>query len=306
MAPRLSLLVERWLRVAGRVSRQQRQLVTVISVLLLLVIFLLDLVSPLGVAVYALFAVVVLLSVLARVPGLVMMAAVAASALIVFGLLISPYDHVNLRLALVNRGLALVTVWSTVLLAMAIERGRRRLEQRDAQLQRLVREDPLTGVANRRRFTEDLSTECQRAVRDRSPVSLIMIDIDHFKEYNDRWGHPRGDECLRQIAAAIDSQIHRPGDLLARYGGEEFVVLLPATGPAGALARAESIRRAVEAMGLKHPQGGVVTISLGVATAGPRDTAPVNQEALLAAADRALYRAKNAGRNRVEPAETTA
>ena len=174
------------------------------------------------------------------------------------------------------------------------------LEQANEKLLQLSELDPLTAIANRRRFEETLAREWRRATRDELPLSLIMIDIDYFKDFNDANGHQLGDECLRRVAGEIREAITRPGDLVARYGGEEFAAILPSTPNHGACAVAELLRARVERMATRHGQSpfGVVTISLGVATATPGEI--FLPESLVAAADEALYRAKRAGRNRVE------
>ncbi len=175
------------------------------------------------------------------------------------------------------------------------------LEEANAKLQNLSELDSLTGIANRRRFEETLAREWRRSTRDTLPLSLIMLDIDFFKAFNDANGHQVGDQCLRRVAQEIRAALTRPGDLVTRYGGEEFACILPSTPPRGAAAVAEALRARVETMGTRHPgaPSGVVTISLGVATAPEEAATP---EALVAAADEALYRAKRAGRNRVEGA----
>lgn len=176
----------------------------------------------------------------------------------------------------------------------------RRLQEMNEELERLSTEDPLTGVANRRVFDQVLGREWARALRDRTPISAVMLDIDHFKDYNDHYGHPRGDECLQRVAEALRGQIRRPADTLARYGGEEFVALLPRTDRSGAEAVAEAFHAAVDALHLEHQTSPVqdhVTVSVGVATMVPeRHT---NPEDLIRAADEALYEAKRQGRNRV-------
>jgi len=176
-----------------------------------------------------------------------------------------------------------------------------RLEKLNQELQRLAVLDDLTGIANRRFFNILLDQEWGRAAREVIPLSLILIDIDSFKNYNDHFGHPRGDECLKKVAGALNEAVQRPGDQVARYGGEEFAVIVPHTALHGARAMAERLRRKVETLGLEHPCSQVndrVTISLGVASATPeRSSSP---DALIEAADQAVYEAKRAGRNRVK------
>ncbi|MBK8727658.1 MAG: diguanylate cyclase [Holophagaceae bacterium] len=160
--------------------------------------------------------------------------------------------------------------------------------------------DGLTGIANRRRFDEALAQAWALGVRQRSPVGLVLLDVDHFKAYNDAYGHPAGDGCLSAVARALAGAMPRVSDLVARYGGEEFVVLLPGTDFEGARAVAETLRRAVEAMGLPHAHSSAadhVTVSLGAASCLPH--LKLVSAALVEAADEALYRAKQAGRNRV-------
>jgi len=160
--------------------------------------------------------------------------------------------------------------------------------------------DGLTGIANRRRFDEFLDQGWRRAMRTGTATSLIMCDIDFFKNYNDTYGHQAGDDCLKLVALAIGDNFHRPDDLAARYGGEEFAIIMTGTDVQGALTLAEAVRAAVEALGIPHDASAVssvVTISVGVATIKAQIGS--NAEALLAAADRALYQAKKEGRNRV-------
>lgn len=173
------------------------------------------------------------------------------------------------------------------------------LKNANEELMRLSLLDGLTGIANRRHFDRYLETEWSRAMRRSTPVSLILIDVDHFKRYNDSLGHPCGDDCLNRLARAIASCARRTSDLVARYGGEEFAVILPETDIAGAIRCAEAMRQAVENLGLPHPDsptGAVVTISLGVARLQPlRESTPAT---LIALSDACLYRAKSQGRNR--------
>lgn len=153
--------------------------------------------------------------------------------------------------------------------------------------------DGLTGVHNRRHFDDRFMAETRRAQRTRSPLAVVLADVDHFKRYNDALGHLAGDDCLRRVAAALRTCLKRPTDLLARYGGEEFVSLLPDTDLAGAIGVAQLMEDTVRALALPHPGvEGWVTISLGV-------SAGLQGAGLLEAADRALYLAKAAGRGRV-------
>jgi diguanylate cyclase (GGDEF)-like protein/PAS domain S-box-containing protein len=187
--------------------------------------------------------------------------------------------------------------------AFGIVRDIARRKEMEAELRCLSYQDGLTGVANRRHFDDALAREWRRSGRDKDPLSLIMIDIDLFKAYNDAYGHQKGDECLKQVAQSIRSGLKRPGDLAARYGGEEFVVILPDTDMEGAVAVAEKLQNSVEGLRIPHQASDVsdhVTVSQGVATAiaDPTDT----PEALVKAADQALYQAKEAGRNQVATA----
>lgn len=167
-------------------------------------------------------------------------------------------------------------------------------------LQRLMNSDGLTGLSNRRHFDEYLELEWRRAMRDQSQLSLLMIDVDYFKAFNDSFGHLAGDEALRQVAEAIRASCSRPSDLPARYGGEEFALVLPHTSPGGARLVAEKLRQSVAGLMIAHnmPQeGSVLTISIGLATHTPAIGSHCRQ--LISAADKGLYLAKDKGRNQV-------
>ncbi|KAB0677196.1 GGDEF domain-containing protein [Aureimonas leprariae] len=169
--------------------------------------------------------------------------------------------------------------------------------------------DGLTGVRNRRAFDEALERESAAAGSNRRPLSMILVDVDHFKAFNDTYGHPAGDSCLKAIAGALDRALTRPGDCVARYGGEEFALLLTDTGPAGALVIAERVRQAVLMLGIAHKASRtlpLVSVSVGVATEASETDEAADAVRLLDRADRALYRAKTAGRNRVEMASPAA
>ena len=171
--------------------------------------------------------------------------------------------------------------------------------QRD-ELENLSVIDALTGIANRRRLEEYLETEWRRAARNKYAISLMMIDIDNFKSFNDTYGHQAGDDCLRHVANAIAASPQRPSDLVARYGGEEFCVVLPDTPKDPALDMAERVRESVENLAIVNsgsPEYDVVTVSVGVATATPPDE-KIGYEGLIKIADEHLYHAKESGRNR--------
>jgi two-component system chemotaxis family response regulator WspR len=180
----------------------------------------------------------------------------------------------------------------------ALAERARDLEGLTTRLERQSRIDGLTGVQNRGSFDVALEEEWRRATRLKSTLSLILLDIDFFKQFNDRYGHPAGDECLKRVAALMGGALQRVSDLLARYGGEEFAVLLPATSPEGAAALAERIRLGVEGLRVPHedsPHGRVLTVSLGVATVVPG--AGSTAADFVFGADAALYQAKRDGRN---------
>lgn len=174
------------------------------------------------------------------------------------------------------------------------------LKRQTDALERLAYADPLTGIPNRRQFLETLEREYRRALREDSALSVLMIDVDHFKAYNDHYGHGAGDDCLRQVATALARALFRPGDLIARYGGEEFVAVLPQTDREAAAMLAERLRQAVLDLDYPHARsstGDRVTVSIGGATTSLHAAAD-SLEALLAQADQMLYRAKDGGRNR--------
>ncbi len=185
----------------------------------------------------------------------------------------------------------------------ALRQSQCKLAEANRVLERLSSLDGLTGVPNRRHFDQLLHKEWQRAIRHGASISIIMLDIDFFKLFNDTYGHQGGDECLQQVARTLERSVQRETDMVARYGGEEFAAILPETGVRGALAVAEAMRTNVEALKIPHENSKItdhVTISVGVATTMPeRGSRPKD---LISSADQALYDAKNNGRNRVQSA----
>ncbi|HEX6373631.1 MAG TPA: sensor domain-containing diguanylate cyclase [Longimicrobium sp.] len=181
-----------------------------------------------------------------------------------------------------------------------LEDANARLTRANRRLSRLSSRDGLTGIANRRRFDRRLALEWRRAARTERPLSLLLADIDCFKDYNDLHGHQQGDACLRQVAQGLARSLHRAGDLVARYGGEEFAILLADTDERHAATTAEMLRARVEELAIPHGASGVstvVTLSLGTATVRPG--AGSRPRYLVERADRALYLAKREGRNRI-------
>ncbi len=174
------------------------------------------------------------------------------------------------------------------------------LEAANARLEQLAREDGLTGLLNRRAFDRALEEECRRASRLHSPLSLMLIDLDAFKAYNDHFGHQAGDACLREVSRTVAEASRRAGELVARYGGEELAVIIPGDSPDSVTRQAEQLRARIQELAMPHPgsKAGVVTVSIGVAI-GPVG-GDVTPNAIIACADRALYLAKERGRNRIE------
>jgi two-component system chemotaxis family response regulator WspR len=177
--------------------------------------------------------------------------------------------------------------------------SQQKLAEANIALQKLAALDGLTGIANRRRFDEVMEIEWRRCQRDKTPLALLIVDIDCFKRYNDTFGHLAGDLCLKKAAAVLTAQLKRTADLAARYGGEEFVILLPGTDLEGAQMIAEACRAQLETLALENPRAplGIVTMSVGVAEVMPSKASTA--ETLFARADKALYTAKTGGRNRV-------
>ena len=181
-----------------------------------------------------------------------------------------------------------------------VQQRTEQLKQANEALEKLTLHDPLTGIANRRYFDSKYLEEWNRALRKHSYLSVMMIDVDRFKDYNDRYGHQAGDECLRRVATALSGELKRAGDFIARYGGEEFVVILSDSNPSECMHVADNLRAAVEKAGITHAGaavGNAVTVSIGVCTKKLDSELPADK--MLQFADQALYQAKHQGRNRI-------
>ena len=188
----------------------------------------------------------------------------------------------------------------SLLVLRARVRNQIQLKKQADQLESLSHIDALTHIPNRRRFDEVIGTEWKRSFRLQQPLAVLMIDIDHFKQYNDHYGHGAGDEALRSVATALAGGVLRPADLVARYGGEEFVVILPETSGEAAAAIGEKLRERVFALKIPHEHSGTapfMSISLGAAAVIPSEQLTLPQ--LLEMADKMLYQSKEAGRNRL-------
>lgn len=182
----------------------------------------------------------------------------------------------------------------------ALRASQMKLEELNMTLLKLANQDGLTGIANRRYFNERYQEEWARAARKKTNISLVMMDVDHFKNYNDSYGHIEGDTCLRRVAGAVGAVVNRPCDVIARYGGEEFIVVLPDTDFSGSNVVAEKMRMSVEGLEIPHSSSAIsdhVTISLGAASTIPNHEMDPN--VLVKLVDNCLYQAKRAGRNRV-------
>jgi diguanylate cyclase (GGDEF)-like protein len=201
------------------------------------------------------------------------------------------------RAALLTGGATGILCIGVLWLSWMLRRELRRRHRAERVLSELAATDALTGLPNRRILDERLRLEWDRAQRSTESLTLLMIDVDHFKAFNDRHGHNGGDEALRNVAQVIGSNIRRPADLAARYGGEEFAVVLPHTDAKGAWVIAEHIRSGVEHLPRVAEDGRPITVSIGMSTWNKRSRTSL--EALLLSADQALYEAKHTGRNRI-------
>ncbi len=276
------------------------------SLVLATAIFALDLNMPWGVAGGVPYVALVLLALLAPRRRYIILMALLGTFLTIAGWFLSPPGGVP-WVVTTNRFLAMFAIWVTAILGL----NRRVFEERmckakmeaellAAELETMVCTDSLTGIANRRFFDRTMDDEWSRAKRSRHMISLILLDVDFFKNYNDNYGHQAGDRCLKKVAQALIRHARRPGDLAARYGGEEFALILPGLESAKAMQIANNIQMYIESLQIPHEHsdaGTMVTVSLGVATLTLDQH--MAKSMIIELADKALYRAKDNGRNTV-------
>ncbi|VAX23933.1 hypothetical protein MNBD_NITROSPINAE01-545 [hydrothermal vent metagenome] len=280
------------------------------SLVLATVIFALDLSMPLGVAGGVPYVALVLLALLAPRRRYVIIAALVGTVLTVAGWLLSPPGGVS-WVVTTNRFLAMFAIWVTAILGLnrrvfeeRMSKAKMEAELLAAELETMVCTDALTGIANRRFFDRTMDDEWSRAKRSQHTVSLILLDVDFFKNFNDNYGHQAGDRCLKKVALALSRHARRPGDLAARYGGEEFALILPRIESAKAIQIAHNIQAYIESLQIPHEHseaGSMVTVSLGVATLTLEHH--MVKSTIIELADRALYQAKDNGRNTVVVAD---
>lgn len=286
--------------------KEDRFLISCIA--LTLVLFVVDVLLPRSVAWGALYSIVILMSLRLNNPRLTLMLTGMCVLLMVPSYFVAPDSYSPTWAAIANRLMAMGLLLLTALLGLSLLEAnyrilntQRKLEEVNRELEHRAASDGLTGVSNRRHFDERLAQELQRAQREGEPVSLLLVDVDHFKRYNDTLGHLAGDECLVQIAQILQANVRRSTDVVSRYGGEEFAVILPNTDPTGAWERAEAIRLAVREAQIPCglPEEGCVTASVGCRTVWPSLDSAL-PKTVIDLADQALYRAKRSGRDRVE------
>lgn len=270
-----------------------------LCIIMALVVLWIDSLTPLGVADGMLYSVVILFALFTGEKLFIYTITGTCLIFLFIGYFLSHEVGVPSWIVLTNRGMSLLTIVITTALVLKLHKARLKVREHQRELEIMSVTDITTGVYNRRRLNEILETEYRRMVREGTTLSILMIDVDYFKNYNDNLGHQMGDLCIRQVAQAIQAVLQRPGDTLGRYGGDEFTAILPNTDKEGALVIAGAMLQAVEAIKMAHPESQAakhVTISVGGAT----HSASLGESSvrkLIHIADTALYRSKQAGRN---------
>lgn len=290
--------------VVRRILRRDLQ-IALLCVMLNLVFLILDLLTPLGVATGMLYAISILVSLFSESRQVTWFVVALSYLLVLIGFLLSPHDGVAFWIAAINRAMSALVIGTSAVLGLQLQEAKttladreRKLEETNARLADLANRDALTGLYNRRYFDQQLQREFQRASREGNMLSVLLLDVDYLKDYNDTQGHPAGDDVLIRVAQAIQASLRRPGDLAARYGGDEFAVVLPRTDAVGAHRRAEAIQKAISGS-TARPRSHHLTLSIGTATVSPTSDRALGAS-LVSAADQALYRAKQNGRNQIQ------
>ena len=226
--------------------------------------------------------------------------AVVLLPITLFILLQADKEHYIMAVALFTTAISLLAAANYIYELLA------KLQKTQSELLRQANTDQLTKIPNRRQYDQSFKIEWRRCTRDNLPISMLLIDVDYFKKYNDRFGHSQGDECLINVASRLGTISRRPGDIAARYGGEEFAVLLPNTTLENAMMLAERFRTGIERLAIKHPDSdyNVLTVSIGVSTCHPMQCNDANTDTvypamLMNSSDNAMYLAKRQGRNRI-------
>lgn len=259
-----------------------------------------DSLTPLGVADGMLYSVVILFALFTGSRMFIYVVTGVCLLFLAIGYFLSGKIGVPVWIVLTNRGMSLLTILLTAILAAKLQRAREKLRQHQRELEIMSITDITTGIFNRRHLNEILDLEYKRMAREGTTLSILMIDVDYFKNYNDKLGHQTGDECIRKVAQALLGILQRPGDVLGRYGGDEFTAILPNTDRDGAEVISESMLDAISELRMVHPDSevsGNVTISVGGACHSGRSGGGSVMK-LLRLADEAMYRSKQSGRNR--------
>jgi len=272
-----------------------------LTILLAFTILWVDHLTPLGVADGMLYSVVILSALFTGSRRFIYLVSGISLVFLAAGYALSEKIGVPAWIVFTNRGMSLLTIFLTALLVLKLQSAREKVKQHQSELEVMSITDITTGVFNRRHLNDVLETEYKRMVREGTTLSILMIDVDYFKNYNDNLGHQMGDDCLKLVAQTLKGVLQRPADVLGRYGaGDEFTAVLPNTDKEGALALAGQMVEAVSSLKISHPDSKAachVTVSIGGASHSAGEEGDGSVMSLLRLADLAMYRSKQSGRN---------